>query len=479
MARADIDIGAIAKRVLEEHGFVTEPPTGLDASLPSPEIRDFRDLRSLPWSSIDNEQTRDLDQVEYAEQVDDDRIRVLVAIADVAAYVRKDTPIDKFAAQNTATVYTGVKTFSMLPETLSMDRSSLLEERDRFAVVTEIVVRRDGSVDDFATKVYPARVRNHAKLVYEDVGAWLQGDETAAPGNVVIADQLRLHAQVTSWLRERRIDAGALELETIEARPIAKEGRVVDLEVIHKNRARQLVEDLMIAVNGATARFLERRASSSIRRVVRAPRRWDRIVALAKSLGGELPPTPNVRALGTFVAQRRRADPDSFAELSLTIVKLLGPGEYVLQRAADADQGHFGLAVDDYMHSTAPNRRYPDLVTQRLLKAAAASTPSPYRDDELTKIAKHCTEREDAARKVERSMRKVIAASMLSKRHGEIFDAIVTGASVKGTYVRLRRPAAEGRVIVGERGLDVGERVKVRLISTDVQRGFVDFAVAH
>jgi VacB/RNase II family 3'-5' exoribonuclease len=479
MARAEIDIGAIAKRVLQENGFAADPPTGLDASLAVPESREFRDLRSLPWSSIDNEESRDLDQVEYAERVDDDRIRVLVGIADVAAFVRKETPLDKYAAQNTATVYTGVRTFSMLPESLSMDRTSLLEERDRFALVTEMVVRRDGSIDDFATKVYPARVRNHAKLVYEQVGAWLQGDETAAPPNVVIADQLRMHAQVTSWLRERRIDCGALELETIEARPIAKEGRVVDLEVIHKNRARDLVEDLMIAVNGATARFLERRASSSIRRVVKAPRRWDRLVELAKGLGGDLPPTPNVRALGKFVAQRRRADPDSFAELSLTIVKLLGPGEYVLQRAADADQGHFGLAVDDYMHSTAPNRRYPDLVTQRLLKAAAASTPSPYRDDELNAIAKHCTEREDAARKVERTMRKVIAASMLSKRHGEVFDAIVTGASVKGTYVRLRRPAAEGRVIVGERGLDVGERVKVRLISTDVQRGFVDFAVAH
>jgi exoribonuclease-2 len=292
----------------------------------------------------------------------------------------------------------------------------------------------------------------------------------------VIAEQVRIHAEVTGWLRQRRIEGGALELETIEARPIAKDGRVVDLAIVRKNRARDLVEDLMIAVNGATARFLERRASSSIRRVVRAPKRWDRIVELAKSFGTELPVQPSVHALGTFVAQRRKADPEGFAELSLTIVKLLGPGEYVLQRAADADQGHFGLAVDDYMHSTAPNRRYPDLVTQRLLKAAAAAVPSPYRDEELTAIATHCTERENAARKVERTMRKVAAAAMLSRRIGDMFDAIVTGASSKGTYVRLRKPPAEGRVVVNERGLDVGDRVKVRLVATDPQRGFIDFA---
>jgi exoribonuclease-2 len=472
----DVDVGAIAKRVLEENGFATEAPVGLDAGLTAAESAGARDLRELPWSSIDNDESRDLDQIEYAERVDDTRIRVLVAIADVAAFVRRDSAVDRYAAQNTATIYTGVRTFPMLPDTLAFDRSSLLEDRDRLALVTELIVRRDGSVDDFATTIYPARVRNHAKLVYERVGAYLDGDKAAAPDRVVIAEQVRIHAEVTSWLRQRRVECGALELETIEARPIAKDGRVVDLAVVRKNRARELVEDLMITVNGATARFLERRASSSIRRVVRAPKRWDRIVELAKSFGTDLPVQPNVRALGTFVAQRRKADPEGFAELSLTIVKLLGPGEYVLQRAADADQGHFGLAVDDYMHSTAPNRRYPDLVTQRLLKAAAAAVPSPYRDEELTAIAAHCTERENAARKVERTMRKVVAAAMLSRRVGDTFDAIVTGASPKGTYVRLRRPPAEGRVVVGERGLDVGDRVKVRLVSTDPARGFIDFA---
>ena len=473
----DIDVAAIARRVLEDNGFATEPPDGIDAALPPPETRaGVRDLRALPWSSIDNARSRDLDQVEYAETLDDDRIRVLVGIADVAALVRCDSPIDHYAAHNTATVYTGVRTFPMLPESLANDRTSLLEARDRLAIVTEMIVHRDGHVDDFATTVYPARVRNHAKLTYENVGAFLDGDRGASPDSAPIVEQLGLHARVAGWLRERRIECGALELETIEARPVTKDGHVVDLEVIRKNRARDVVEDLMIAVNTATARFLERRASSSIRRVVRAPRRWERIVELARARGSNLPATANVRALGGFVAEQRRTDPDGFAELSLAIVKLLGPGEYVLQRAADPDQGHFGLAVDDYMHSTAPNRRYPDLVTQRLLVAAAHATPAPYRDDELTAIAAHCTEREDAARKVERTMRKVIAAAMLSRRIGDTFDAVVTGASSKGTYVRLRRPPAEGRVVVGERGLDVGDHVKVRLVATDPERGFVDFA---
>jgi VacB/RNase II family 3'-5' exoribonuclease len=472
-------MGATAKRVLEEHGFATEPPAAGAARAAPASLDGVRDLRDLPWSSIDNEESRDLDQVEYAEAISGDRIRLLVGIADVAAFVDKGSPIDKYAAQNAATIYTGVRTFPMLPEGLANDRTSLLEGRERLAVVTEMVVRRDGTLDDALTTVYPAHVRNHAKLIYERVGAWLEGDEDAAPGSPVIADQLRLHGQVTAWLRERRIECGALELETIEARPISKNGKLIDLQLIRKSRARELVEDLMIAVNGATARFLERRMSSSIRRVVHAPKRWERIAEIAKSFGTTLPAQPSVRALGQFVAERRRADPEGFTDLSLTIVKLLGPGEYVLQRAADPDQGHFGLAVDDYMHSTAPNRRYPDLVTQRLLKAAAAGKPSPYTDDELTAAAAHCTERENAARKVERQMRKVLAATLLAKRVGETFKAIVTGASHKGTYVRLLRPPAEGRVISGERGLDVGDRVDVRLLSTDVNRGFIDFAHAQ
>jgi len=477
MSGPDIDMVAVARRVLEENGFVPDPPGGIETMVP--DVVDVRDLRSLPWSSIDNQDSLDLDQLEYAEPVDDNRMRLLIAIADVDALVPKGSPMDEHAARNTASLYTGVRTFPMLPERLSNDRTSLLPERDRLAVVTEMIVHRDGSLDDGATTVYRGRVRNHAKLVYERVGARLEGQRVEGPGQAVIDEQLALQSRITSWLRKRRIDAGALELDTIEARPIAKDGQIVDLQVIRKNRARELVEDLMIATNGATARFLERRVSSSIRRVVRAPKRWDRIVELARVLGTDLPATPNVRALGEFVAKQRHEDPERFADFSLTIVKLLGPGEYVLQRPTDPDSGHFGLAVDDYMHSTAPNRRYPDLVTQRLLKAASAGLPAPYTDDELQQIAAHCTERENALHKVERTLRKIAAAVLLKKRVGDRFDAIVTGVAQKGTFARLLRPPAEGRIIVGERGLDVGDRIKVTLVATDPQRGFIDLAVAH
>lgn len=479
MSGPDIDLVAVARRVLEQSGFVPDPPPGIEATLPeAPPSDDVRDLRRLLWTSIDNKESRDLDQVEYAEPIENGRMRLLVAIADVDALVPKGSPIDDYAATNTASLYTGVRTFPMLPELLAYDRTSLVPEHDRLAVVTEMIVHSDGSLDDAATTVYRGLVRNHAKLVYERVGELLERAPDESP-RTSVDEQVALQARVTSWLRKRRIEAGALELDTIEARPIAKDGRIIDLQVIRKSRARELVEDLMIATNGATARFLERRVSSSIRRVVRAPKRWDRIVEIARVLGSDLPATPNVRALGAFVAKQRREDPERFPDFSLTIVKLLGPGEYVLQRPADPDSGHFGLAVDDYLHSTAPNRRYSDLVTQRLLKAAAAGMPAPYSDQELLQIAARCTERENALRKVERTLRKIAAAALLGKRIGDRFDAIVTGVTQKGTFARLLKPPAEGRIIVGERGLDVGDRVKVKLVATDVQRGFLDFSVAR
>jgi exoribonuclease-2 len=466
----------IAHRVLRDHGFDPDFPPGIEDEIPEhPPDAGAVDLRKLKWSSIDNQESRDLDQLEWAEQLPDGSIRILVAIADVDAFAPRGSLVDRYASTNTATLYTGVYIFPMIPEVLSTDRTSLLPDRDRLAMITEMVVREDGSLDDEGTKVYPAKVRNHAKLVYERVGAWLE-DQGEAPDDPEIERQVRMHDEATQRLRRRRFELGALDFETIEARPVTKDGRVVDLVVLHKNRAREVVEDLMIAANGATARFLERAGYSSIRRVVRAPKRWDRIVELAGTLGHELPHEPNARALSDFLADRREADPTRFADLSLSVVKLLGPGEYVLQRATDPDQGHFGLAVDDYTHSTAPNRRYPDLVTQRLLKAAAKRTVQPYSDDSLTGIATHCTTRENEARKVERTMRKVAAAALLSSKIGEEFDAIVTGASPKGTWVRLRRPPAEGRVISGERGLDVGDKVRVRLEDVDIERGYIDFA---
>ena len=468
---ADIDMREVARRVLLENGFRLDLPDGSD--VPRPRIK-AEDLRALPWSSIDNETSRDLDQLEVGERLEDGSIRMRIAIADVDGFVPKGSPLDEYAANNTMSLYTGVQTFPMLPHALSEGETSLLQDEVRLAVVTELVVRMNGTVDEAQTRIYQAFVENKAKLVYEDIGAWLEsgGDP---PADRVIQDQVLLHDEAAQRLRERRFDRGALELETIEARAVAKGGRIVDLEVQHKNRARELVEDLMIAANGATARFLEMRGYSSLRRVVRAPKRWDRIVELAAELGFTLPAQPDRRALSEFVAQRRKADPVRFADLSLSIVKLLGPGEYVLQRSADPDIGHFGLAVDDYAHSTAPNRRYPDLITQRLLKAASKDLPSPYSDDELLAIAAHCTERENAARKVERTMRKVAAAVLLSSRIGETFDAIVTGVTPKGTFARLFRPPAEGLVVKGERGLDVGDLVKVKLVDTEPTRGFIDF----
>ncbi len=482
----DVDLIAIARRVLHENGFSPDLPAHLADAIPASDpVEGVRDLRHLPWSSIDNLESRDLDQIETATQLPNKAIRLLVGIADVDALVPRDSPIDKFAATNTATLYTPTHIFPMLPFVLSEDRTSLLDNVDRLAMITEMVVREDGSLDDEATAIYPARVCNQAKLVYERVGAWLESDgelhhdTDERPPPPAIAAQVLLQDEAARRLRRRRFEHGALEFETIEARAISKDGKIVDLQVQRKNRARELVEDLMIAANGATARFLEMRGYSSIRRVVRQPKRWDRIIELAQSFGVTLPVEPNAIALADFMTARRQAEPSRFGDLSLSIVKLLGPGEYVLQRATDPDIGHFGLAVQDYTHSTAPNRRYPDLITQRLLKAAAVKAPSPYTDVELTAIAAHCTERENAARKVERTLRKVAAAALLQSRIDDEFDGIITGATDKGVFVRLLHPAAEGRIVRGERGLDVGQRVRVRLVHTDVERGFVDFVAVH
>ncbi|MBV8755647.1 MAG: RNB domain-containing ribonuclease [Deltaproteobacteria bacterium] len=473
----DIDMVAVARRVLQENGFEPDFPPGIEASIPAtPAPEPAKDLRDLPWSSIDNSDSMDLDQIEYAERLPDGSIRVLVGIADVDALAPKGSLVDQHAYANTCTLYTGVHIFPMLPEVLSTNRTSLLEDgTPRLAVITEYVVKSDGTLDESKTAVYVATVLNKAKLAYESVGAWLDGHGDAPHGGAVIADQLKLQDEAASRLRELRHEHGALDFETIEAQPVMKDGQIVDLQVLAKNRARNLIEDLMIAANGATARYLETRGRSSIRRVVPKPKRWDRIVELAATFGTQLPQEASSVALSQFLADRRKADPTHFADLSLSIVKLIGPGEYVLQRANDPDTGHFGLAVTDYAHSTAPNRRYPDLVTQRLLKTCAAGKPAAYSDDELAQIAQHCTERENGARKVERTMRKVAAARLLSDHIGETFDAIVTGVGEHGTFVRLLRPPAEGRVVRGEAGMDVGDKVHVKLVDTAPERGFIDF----
>lgn len=433
------------------------------------------DLSGLLWSSIDNDTSRDLDQLEVAEALPDGATRIRVAIADVDAYAVKGSAIDRHAATETTTVYTGVRIFPMLPEELSTDATSLNENGNRLAMVTEFVVSADGHVS--SGTVYRALVRNHAQLAYNAVGAWLEG-RAAAPSKIAasaaLADQIRLQDRAAQALRVERYRHGALNIETIETRPVLSGDTVTSVEKQEKNRATELIEDFMIASNEVVARTLS--TVSSLRRIVRTPKRWDRIVELASSLGSTLPAVADSRALNEFLVARKAADPDHFADLSLAVIKLMGPGEYVLERPGDPEQGHFGLAVEDYTHSTAPNRRYPDLITQRLLKAQMAKQPPPYSDDELAAIARNCTLKADASRKVERDMSKRIAAVAMTRRVGESFDAIVTGAGPKGTFVRVLTPHIEGMLVRGQNGADVGDRLRVKLIHTDPERGFIDFA---
>lgn len=467
------DIVAIARDVAEREGFVVEFPRGAEAAAVPGDAKDpsIVDERKLLWSSVDNRESTDLDQIEVSERLENDVIRVKLGIADVDAFVPRGTALDVHAARNTTSLYAGIATFPMLPDDLSSGATSLLEGQERLAVVTQIDVAKDGQV--VAAKVYRALTQNHAKLVYDDVGAWLEG-HGPAPDDPRIAAQVKMQDEAAQRLRKRRIDHGALQLETTEARAVAKNGEVVDIKLTLKSRARELIEDLMIAANGATARWLEENKFASIRRIVRKPRRWDRIVSLAAELDYELPAEANALALATFLAERREKDPKRFADLSLSVVKLMGPGEYAVADP-DSPESHFGLAVDDYAHSTAPNRRYGDLVTQRLLKACARGAKPPYSAAELLPIAGRCSDREDHARKFERTMRKVGAALFLSSRIGQSFDAVVTGANPKGTFVRLLSPPAEGRVVSGEEGLDVGDRVRVKLVATEPKRGFIDF----
>ena len=435
----------------------------------------LRDLRQLPWSSIDNDSSRDLDQIEAAARVDGG-IRVLVGIADVNADVEAGSPIDCHAAKQTTSVYTDIRTFPMLPEKLSTDLTSLNEGADRRAVVVEFVVSADGAIS--APAIYRALVRNKAQLTYHAVGPWLEGT-AAAPQKLAasaeLTAQLKMQDEAAQALRAQRHRLGALSFERPETQPILTGGKVTGIAVERQNRAGALIEDFMIGANEVMARTLTEAGVSSIRRVVKSPERWPRIVELAAQHGGHLPAQPDAVALSAFLAQRKAADPDHFADVSLTVIKLMGPGEYVLMRPGEDSPGHFALAAHDYTHSTAPNRRFADLVTQRLIGAVLAKQPAPYSDDALDGIARNCTLKEDAARKVERIMQKRIAAVALAGRVGESFPAVVTGVTPKGVYVRVFDPPVEGRLMRGEQGVDVGDRVRVTLLATDPQRGFIDF----
>ena len=474
------DLAALAHRAMLERGLLPEFPPEVDhevvALKPAAMAADILDLRGRPWCSIDNDDSRDLDQLSFSERLPG-LIRVHVAVADVDCLVPAGSASDRHAAHNTTSIYNPARLFPMLAERLSTDLTSLNQDQDRLAVVARFDVNPRGEV--VASELFRARVHNRAKLTYHAVGAWLEGTGPIPPKAAADADlptQLKDQDEAAQALRTQRQERGALVLESIEARAVMQGGKPVDLRREAKNRAKELIEDLMIAANGVAARFLAKHGFAAIRRVVRVPERWDRIVELAARHGGRLPAAPDPRALEAFLVARRAADPLRFPDLSLSVVKLMGRGEYVLERPGD-QIGHFGLAVRDYTHSTAPNRRYPDLITQRLLKAALAGRPSPYDDAVLAELAGHCSDQENAADKVERQVRKSAAALVLIDRIGERFDALVTGAANKGTWVRVLAPPVEGKVTRGARGLDVGDLVRVELLSVDVEAGFIDFGV--
>ncbi|MRR30280.1 RNB domain-containing ribonuclease, partial [bacterium] len=439
-------------------------------------LNTIRDMRDLLWCSIDNDDSLDLDQLTVAEAGQSNKVKVFVAIADVAHAVTDGSAIDQHARNNTTSVYTAAEIFPMLPEQISTDITSLNFHQDRLSIVVEMLINASGELED--SNVYPAWVRNQAKLAYNSVAAWLEGtgEIPAAITEVQgLADNLRLQDQAAQSLKNLRHQHGALVLDTIEAKPVFDGDQIQALDIDEKNRAKEIIEDFMIAVNGVTARYLSARKFPSIRRVVRTPKRWERIVAIASDRGYKLPQLPDSKALEEFLVKQKAIDPLRFPDLSLAVIKLLGAGEYMAELPDGNVQGHFGLAVKDYGHSTAPNRRYPDLLTQRLLKAALQGEAVPYTIDALNELARHCTEAEDAANKVERQVEKSAAALLLESRIGEKFDSIVTGASDKGTWVRLLSIPIEGKVVQGFESLDVGDRVRVQLTSVDVEKGFIDF----
>jgi VacB/RNase II family 3'-5' exoribonuclease len=482
MPHTDFDLALAARQEMIDHGFdpdfpkaVEEQVAALAAAPQAAPDADARDLRNLLWSSIDNDTSRDLDQIEFAERANGG-IRIMIGIADVDGDVKIGSAIDQHAAAETTSVYTGVRTFSMLPERLSTDLTSLNENADRAAVVVDMVVAADGSIS--ATGIYRALVRNRAQLTYNGVGPWIEANAAAPPKVAASPDlqaQLKLQDEAAQALRQARFQLGALNFDRADPEAIVSDGKVEGITTRQKNRASELIEDFMIAANEVMARTLMNAGVSSIRRVVRTPERWPRIVDLAKRRGETLPPEPDARALNAFLQKQKAADAVHYADLSLAVIKLMGPGEYVLVGPGDPGEGHFGLAVHDYTHSTAPNRRFADLVTQRLIKAVMSKQSAPYPDAALASTARNCTLKEDAARAVERAMHKRIAAVALASRIGSTFPAVVTGVTPKGVFVRIFNPPAEGLLIRGEEGVDVGDQIQVKLLSTDPNRGYIDF----
>jgi len=472
----------IARRVMTERGFLVDFSEAALNEVESIARVDWvaksslKDLRHMLWASIDNDDSLDLDQLTVAETLPGKTVKIFVAVADVDALVKKGSAIDDHARQNTTSVYTAGKIFPMLPEKLSTDLTSLNHQEDRPVIVIEAVISDAGEME--SSDIYRALVRNHAKLAYNSVAAWLEGKGpvpeavAAVPG---LAENLRVQDRVAQRLKGLRHMHGALDLQTLEARPVFAGEKIQDLRLDDRNRAKEIIEDFMIAANGATARFLHGKKVPSLRRMVRSPKRWDRIVEIAAQRDSQLPTEPDSKALASFLAAQKAADPLRFPDLSLSVIKLLGPGEYVVEFPEETARGHFGLAVKDYTHSTAPNRRFPDLATQRILKVALEGSPTCYSGDEMVELARHCTEQENDANKVERFVAKSAAAMLLASRIGDQFDAMCTGAADKGTWVRIFNPPIEGRLLHGHEGVDVGDRLRVQLIHTDVEKGFIDF----
>jgi exoribonuclease-2 len=479
-----VDLKARARLEMVEAGFTPEfekPVVAeikqLESEPPIAKPGSQRDLRSLLWSSIDNPESKDLDQLEYVERQPDGKARVMVAIADVDSFVPRGSACDQHAFHNTTSVYTGVATFPMLIDDLSFNLTSLIQDVDRSAIVIDLMIDQKGTL--VSQNVYLALVRNRAKLDYPSIGLWFEKggnppDKVAAVQG--LKEQLLLQNQVKEQIRTLRREQGSLHLQTTEAQTVAEDGKILDIEEIEENQARDLIENFMVSANIGISHFLDSKKIPSLRRVVKTPERWPKIVEVAASYGVELPAKPDAKSLSWFLLDRKDADPLRFPDLSLTIVKLLGRGEYTVEIPGQADAGHFALAVHDYTHATAPNRRYVDLATQRLVKSVLAGEKTPYTLEELNSVANQCTEREHAAKKVERIMRKVAAAVFLSKHIGESFEAIVTGVNEDGTYARLLKPPAEGKIVKGDRGLEVGDKVQLKLLTADPEQAFIDFA---
>lgn len=491
MSSPSVDLHAVARRITLERGFWVDPPADAIAQAQAAQEPSFagtgvKDLSSWLWSSIDNDDSRDLDQAEYLEKTPQGWT-LWIAIANVHEFVSKDSPIDRAAHQNTTSIYTGVETYPLLPGRLSFDLSSLVKDKKRFAMVTEMQINSRGALQK--TQIYPAIIRNAAQLTYLGVVAWLSGSITplspAAQRTVAhlqastaLQDQIRQQLDLAKVLREKRLAEGSLSFETIELRPVFKEGGEIELSKHESSPSTQLIEAFMVVTNEATVDFLKTKGYPVLRRVVRTPKRWDRIVALAAMKGVSLPAEAEGQALAAFLQKERAADPERFPDLSLSIIKLLGRGEYAVASPGQNGSGHFGLGISRYSHATAPNRRYPDLVNQRLLLAAAAGRPCPYRPEELQALAVHCTEREDEAQRVERTIRKCIAAAALTPQLGKVFEAFVTGVNENGTWVRMVVPPVEGKLLTVPKGLDVGDRLKVKLTVADPWKGYIDFVPA-